>query len=87
MLNVESRTTTVNNLLNPIQLLTIFRNLGIQITQIWEKIISVTSFKHQLSFQKQKKGLNMTATKNPKPKEFQKTKENQKETNNKPKIY
>ena len=29
----------------------------------------------------------MTATKNPKPKEFQKTKGNQKETNNKPKIY
>ena len=50
-------------------------------------MISVIFIQASTEFPKTKKGLNMMATKNPKPKEFQKTKENQKETNNKPKIY
>ena len=50
-------------------------------------MISVIFIQASAQFPKTKKGLNMTATKNPNPTEFQKTKGNQKETNNKPKIY
>ena len=50
-------------------------------------MISEIFIQASTEFPKIKKGLNMTATKNPNPKELQKTKGNQKETNNKPKIY